>query len=104
MKTPYLIAAALFLVPSLAAQAAPRFAAPVRLEACPKKLGEGRLYPSPVLHDINGDDLLDVVVGDLRGRITFALREKTEGKGTPRFSAEQELMGADGKELDFHNW
>jgi hypothetical protein len=107
VKTAYLTAAALLLVPALVAQDPARFAAPVRLEAGAKKLGakslgEGRLYPSPVLHDVNGDGLLDVVVGDLRGRITFALREK--GTGAPHFAAEQKWMGADGKELDFHNW
>lgn len=92
----------LALVPALVAQEAPRFAAPVRLGAGKKLLGEGRLYPSPVFHDVNGDGLLDVVVGDLRGRITYALREA--GDGVPRFGAEQKWLGSDGKELDFHNW
>ena len=102
MKTAYLTASVLLLVPALGAQTAARFAEPVRLEAGTKNLGEGRLYPSPVLHDVNGDGLLDVVVGDLRGRITFALR--AYGRGAPRFAAEQKLLGSDGKELDFHNW
>lgn len=84
------------------AQARSGFAAPVRLLAGAKGLGEGRLYPSPVLHDHNGDGLLDLFVGDLRGRITVALRE--QGNGAPRFGAEQKVLAADGKELDFHNW
>lgn len=92
----------LALAPGVLAQETARFAAPVRLEAGGKGLGEGRLYPSPVLHDQNGDGLLDVVVGDLRGRLTVALREK--GDGAPRFAKEQKVLGSDGKELDFHNW
>lgn len=89
------------------------FAPPVLVEAGaptkagPTVLGKGRLYPSPMLHDLNGDGLLDVVVGDLRGRITTALRlpAEAEGKsGPPRFAAEQKLLAKDGKELDFANW
>ncbi len=90
------------LVPVLAAQAPPpSFAAPVRLQAGKKGLGENRMYPSPVLQDMNGDGLADIVVGDLRGRLTVALRERGEGF---RFGAEADLLGRDGKALDFGNW
>jgi hypothetical protein len=65
-------------------------------------LGEDRLYPSPVFHDMNGDGLLDIVVGDLQGRLTVALQRKDEGPRT--FAAETEVGAADGKRLDFHNW
>lgn len=84
------------------------FAPPVSIEAGaptkagPTVLGKGRLYPSPVLHDLDGDGHLDVVVGDLRGRLTTALR--LPGAGTPKFAAEQKLLAKDGKELDFANW
>lgn len=80
------------------AQQPPQFAAPVRLQAGGKLLGEGRLYPSPVAHDVNGDGRLDLVVGDLRGRITVALRTASG------YAAEAPMRAADGKDIDFHNW
>lgn len=94
----------LLLLPALPAQApsVPSFAPPVRLMAADKGLGENRLFPSPVFHDINGDGLQDLVIGDLIGRLTVALR--LPGKGAPSYGAETKLMASDGKELDFHNW
>ena len=78
------------------------FAAPVRLKAGTQFLGEKRLYPSPVFHDINGDGLADIVVGDLIGQMTVALRKA--GNGPATFDAETELKDVDGKPLKFHNW
>ena len=78
------------------------FAPPVRLMAGDAFLGEDRLFPSPVYHDVNGDGLLDIVVGDLWGRLTVALRRK--GEDPRAYAAETELMAADGKRIDFHNW
>lgn len=79
--------------------AAPRFAPPVLLRAGDKVIGGTRMYPSPALHDVNGDGRLDVVVGDLPGRLTFALRRPD---GT--FADEQKLNDAHGAVLDFGNW
>ena len=81
---------------------APTFAPPVKLRAGAKGLGENRLFPSPVLHDMDGDGLADLVVGDLRGRLTVALRQR--GAGVPTFAAETKVMANDGAELDFANW
>lgn len=86
---------------SVAAQA-PQFAAPVRLEAGGRGLGEKRPYPSPVFHDVDRDGLLDLVVGDLPGKITVARRQR--GEGPARYAAETKLLAKDGKELDFANW
>lgn len=95
------VAGALFQSTS-PAQAAKHFAAPVRLMAGDMMLGEGRLYPSPVCQDMNGDGLADIVVGDLFGHLTVALR--VPGGGTPTFGKETKLKALDGKELDFGNW
>jgi len=75
------------------------FAKPVQLSAGDKLLGKGRLYPSPALHDLNGDGRLDVFIGDLFGKITYALRQQ-DGS----FGSEHKLKDANGKILDFGNW
>ena len=79
-----------------------RFAAPVRLQAGDAYMGEGRLYPSPVLHDIDGDHRIDMVVGDLFGRVTVAHRTSDQQKVI--FGAEKKLKDRSGKPLRFHNW
>ena len=75
------------------------FAPPVQIKAGKKLLGKGRMYPSPGFHDINGDGLKDVFIGDLRGHITYALRKQD---GT--FDNEQKLKNARGRIIDFGNW
>ena len=96
------LAAATALPCSLALAQNANFAAPVRLLAGEEFLGADRLFPSPACHDMNGDGLPDIVVGDLRGRLTVALRNP--GDGAPTYAAETRLRAADGKDIDFHNW
>ena len=84
-------------------QGKPVFAAPKRIHAGDAFLGEGRLYPSPVLHDVDGDELPDIVVGDLFGRVTFAPR-LTQSKEAALFGAETQLKDRSGEQLKFHNW
>jgi hypothetical protein len=85
-----------------AAAQSPQFAPPVRLKAGDAFLGEKRLYPSPVLHDLDGDGAKDVVVGDLVGALTVAPR--AAGSRAPAYGAETKVLAADGKPLDFDNW
>ena len=80
----------------------PVFAAPVRIQAGGAMVGLARYYPSPVLHDVDGDKLADIVVGDLMGRVTFAKRIASD-TGL-KFAKEQPLLGRDGKQLKFSNW
>ncbi len=77
------------------------FAPPVRRQAGDANLGEGRLYPSPVLHDVNGDGLADIVVGDLHGHLTVALRKPGSKIA---YAAEEPVLDELGKRIDFHNW
>ena len=78
--------------------AAPRFAPPVRLKAENQFLAAKRHYPSPVMHDVNGDGRLDMVIGDLFGALTVNLRTE-DG-----WAKKAVMKGADGQPLDFHNW
>ena len=78
------------------------FAPPVRLKAGELYLGEARMYPSPVFHDMNGDGSSDLVVGDLVGRLTVALRLKDSTQ--LKFGHESRLKAADGQDLKFNNW
>ena len=87
--------------PRVAAQEGDLFAPPVRIQAGNAFAGYGRMYPSPAFHDVDGDGLLDVVIGDLPGRVTWARRLPGEGL---RFEAEQKLKTAGGDPLDFGNW
>jgi hypothetical protein len=57
-----------------------------------------RLYPSPGMFDVDGDGLIDMVIGDLRGSLTWVKRTK-DGWGE-----EKQLNDVDGKPLKFHNW
>ena len=86
------------LTPAVQAQGT-HFKDPVQVSAGDKLLGKGRMYPSPAVHDLNGDDRLDVFVGDLRGHITYALR-RADGS----FGEAQKLKDAEGNVLDFGNW
>jgi len=82
--------------------AKPVFAAPVRIKAGDAFLGQGRLYPSPVLHDIDGDNCFDIIVGDLVGKVTVARRVPAEDG--LRVRAETPLKDRNGKPLKFRNW
>ena len=76
-----------------------KFEAPVRLMAGDRAMGSKRLYPSPVMFDVDGDKRADLVIGDLWGKLTMSRRGTGEAWGESK-----PLKGADGKELKFHNW
>jgi hypothetical protein len=79
-----------------------RFKKPVRIMAGEGHLGAEMYYPSPRVHDVNGDGVMDIVLGDLFGSVTLACGKKTDTgvmleKAVP-------LKGQDGKALKFENW
>ncbi len=95
-----LLLASLCTLPAVAAADAPRFAEPVQLLAGEAVAGTGRMYASPGFHDVDGDGRLDLVIGDLPGRVTWAPR-LADGPG---YGPERRLERADGEALDFGNW
>jgi hypothetical protein len=82
--------------------ARPRFAPPKRFKVGDVYLGENRTYPSPVLHDYDGDGRRDIVVGDLAGRLTVALGVSSDGARS--LGPEKPVEDRNGKPLRFHNW
>ena len=79
-----------------------RFAPPRRIMAGRVFAGQGRMFPSPVMHDVDGDKRLDLVVADLRGTVTVARRAPT--KAPVRFERETPMLGRGRKPLKFNNW
>ena len=92
----------MFVLATAALAQSTSFAPTVRLRAGDQFLGENRLFPSPVYHDLDGDGRADIVVGDLAGHLTVAAA--VAGAATPTFGPEQKVHGADGDVLDFENW
>ena len=78
------------------------FEPPVRLMSEKEYLGSGRLFPSPVAHDLDGDGVPEIYLGDLPGRITVTRRATVDGSVT--WGATRPLEGASGQPLDFSNW
>ena len=78
------------------------FAAPKLMRTVKGTIGASRLYPSPTVQDLNGDGLLDIVVGCLFGKLTVALQEPSD-EGIA-FAAETALPMQGGKDLKFNNW
>lgn len=80
----------------------PTFHAPVQLMAGDSAMGQGILYPSPKMQDLNGDGVPEMLIGDLRGQLLVAERQ---GSGdSVQWSELKPLETADGKPIKFDNW
>ena len=76
------------------------FAEPVRLKAGDAFLGGARLYPSPVVREVDGRR--EIVVGDLIGKVTVA--SLSTGEAGVKVSEEKPFLNSKGEQLKFHNW
>lgn len=63
---------------------------------------KGIMYPSPVLQDLDGDGVAELIVGDLPGRMRFAKRDAS-GKDTD-WAALQPMKLWNGDRIDLSNW
>ena len=81
----------------------PVFEAPVRLVAdgVPIDVSGGAGHAAPLFVDVLGDELPDLVVGDLAGR--FHVFENVGERTAPRFVGRGPLT-AEGKPIEVHNW
>ena len=78
------------------------FADPVLLTAGDKPLGGSRIYPSPMMFDLDGDQRLEMYIGDLTGNMWIS--QKLPGSALTSWGALKPLNAAAGKQLKFHNW
>lgn len=87
------------LASALSSDAAERFAAPVQLTTEGAGFSD-MIYPSPAFHDLDGDGVKDLVIGDLVGRLFHC--GPVEGDDTS-FGAMGRLE-ANGEPLELNNW
>jgi len=91
--------AALFI--STGALAQVEFESPERLTANGNDFSSV-IYPSPVLHDIDGDDARDLVIGDLQGNLRFC--QPGDTADPLAWGAMKTLQTAGGEPIRLHNW
>ncbi len=78
-----------------------KFAAPEQLTAGGEAL-TGIRYPSPTLHDLDGDGQRELLIGDLMGNIKVAQRE--QGKNDLDWSKLEFLQTSEKEPLKLNNW
>lgn len=79
------------------------FRKPVRIKAAGEVIdtGEHVAHSGPAFADLNGDGVIDLLVGNFRGYIEYF-----ENKGTneqPEY-AEGKMLEAEGETIKVHNW
>lgn len=97
--TPFLLAAALGATDERT-DAAVVFGAPEELTTAGEAF-TGILYPSPVLHDVDGDGQRELLIGDLPGRILVS-EPTSETQGVAW--SEQKSLEVDGEPIRLNNW
>ncbi|HQZ66758.1 MAG TPA: hypothetical protein PLY87_16815 [Planctomycetaceae bacterium] len=97
-----LLAASLIVWTAMAEDATLQFRAPVQLKAGEGMMGQGILFPSPKMQDLDGDGVAEMLVGDLRGQLLVSKRQG--GGDSTQWSALESLKTADGEPIKFDNW
>jgi len=97
-----LMAAGLCVPIAAADDPVPLFRTPVQLKAGEAMMGEGILYPSPKLQDLDGDGVSEMLIGDLWGKLWFS-KLRASGEST-QWTTLEPVQTADGKPIKFDNW
>lgn len=82
------------------------FAAPQMLMVGNQPLNQAarQMYPSPAIYDVDNDGQLELVVGDIFGKLNIYENENGSAKGDPAWSSHQALKSFDGKPIKVSNW
>ena len=96
-----LVAAPMLAIQSQSTPGRATFAKPVPLMDGKSVLGAELRYPSPALHDLDGDGKLELVVGDLTGRVHIA---SAAGGASETQWTELTPLQSDSEDLKFNNW
>ena len=63
-----------------------------------------QMYPSPVLFDVDRDDRVELVVGDIFGSLNVYENENPSASGDPVWSEHVRLQSTDGQPIKVSNW
>ena len=63
-----------------------------------------QMYPSPVLFDVDRDDRVELVVGDIFGSLNVYENENPSASGDPVWSENVRLQSTDGQPIKVSNW
>jgi len=80
------------------------FDAPIRLMVKDTPLNEAasQMYPSPAMFDIDGDEKLELVVGDIFGSLNV-YENTNEGDGDPVWATHKGLKSCKGDAIEVHS-
>ena len=63
-----------------------------------------QMYPSPVMFDVDNDNRVELVVGDIFGSLNVYENENPSATGDPVWSDHVGLQSTDGKPIKVSNW
>ena len=63
-----------------------------------------QMYPSPVMFDVDNDNRVELVVGDIFGSLNVYENENPSASGDPVWSEHVRLQSTDGQPIKVSNW
>jgi hypothetical protein len=62
------------------------------------------MYPSPVMMDLDNDNRIELVVGDIFGSLNIYENQNESATGDPVWSKHVRLESTDGQPIKVSNW